>query len=295
MRDTWPVNAQSKHESDVPAHIAASIEITPGQAVGSEELTSLFPAGTHVYIADIGNADPAAMVAAARRLKMLGYEPVPHLAARRIATEDELERRIAAYTQDAGVADILVIGGGLSRPAGIFDSTLAVLETGVLERYGIERIGIAGHPEGTPDFSDVVAVEILRMKQAFGERTGANVRIVTQFGFDPQKAIGWAEGLAAQGIDLPVHLGVAGPARLTTLIRYAAMCGVGNSIDFLKRQARSLTGLATNQSPEIVVGPIEDHWRNQPAPAIRQIHVFPFGGIAKASEWLAARGSWELR
>ena len=91
-----------------------------------------------------------------------------------------------------------------------------------------------------------------------------------------------------------MHLGVAGPAKITTLIKYAAMCGVGNSISFLKKNALSLTALATSHSPEGVVGPIEQHVLANPASVIKQIHIFPFGGLKKSSEWLVDRGSWNL-
>ena len=119
------------------------------------------------------------------------------------------------------------------------------------------------------------------------------MRIVTQFGFDPARFIAWAEGLAASGIDLPVHIGVSGPAKITTLLKYAALCGVGNSIAYLKKNALSLTTLARGHSPESIVGPIERHWQANPQGPIRQIHVFPFGGLQNSADWLVSRGSWQ--
>ncbi|MHB2264649.1 methylenetetrahydrofolate reductase [Aliihoeflea sp. PC F10.4] len=272
--------------------INASIEVAPTQALESADLPGLFPQGTHVYITDIGNDTTDALVAAARRVRDLGYRPVPHFASRRLTTRAALEDRVRRTAAEAGVTDVLVIGGGLDKPAGEFTSTMDVLNTGFFEANGITDIGIAGHPEGSPDFSEAVAIDALRQKQAFGERTGINMRIVTQFGFDAAKFIAWAEGLKAQGIDMPVHLGVAGPAKITTLIKFAAMCGVGNSISFLKKNALSLTALATSHSPEGMVGPIESHVTATPGSAIAQIHVFPFGGIKKSAEWLVERGSW---
>jgi len=287
MTDTMAQSDQLKM-----APIPASIEVTAKQALESAALPNLFPAGTRVYIADLGFTNSQTPARAAQRLRDLGYEPVPHIASRRITSKSALDERIARFAQEAGVTDVLVIGGGLTRSVGEFDSSMTVLESAILDRHGIENIGVAGHPEGNPDFSDDVAIEALRLKQAFGERTGAKVRIVTQFGFSPDRIIDWSQTLALHGIDLPVHLGVAGPARLTTLLKYAAMCGVGNSIEFLKKRALSLSALATNHSPESVVGPIENHWRQTPGTGIRQIHVFPFGGIEKSAEWLEARGSW---
>ncbi|QKV17345.1 methylenetetrahydrofolate reductase [Oricola thermophila] len=289
------MNAVSIETGGAPEKIAASIEISPKQAIESPDLPGLFPAGIRVYITDIGSDTNDTLVAAARRVHDLGYKPVPHFASRRLTTKAALEERVKAMTEDAGVRDILVVGGGLEQPAGEFSSTMEVLETGFFDKYGITDIGVAGHPEGSPDFSEEVALEALRLKKSFGERTGARIRIVTQFGFDAEKFIAWAESLRDHGIDLPVHLGVAGPARITTLIKYAAMCGVGNSLDFFKKRTRSLATLATTHSPESIVGPIERHLLATPGSAIKQIHVFPFGGIKKSAEWLEERGTWDIK
>ena len=275
--------------------IPASIEVAPKQAAESASLAGLLPPGTRVYITDVGSDPSPVLVRAARRVRDMGYEPVPHFASRRLTTHAALEERVKAMAGEAGVRDVLVIGGGLERPAGAFTSTMQVLETGLFDRHGVTDIGVAGHPEGSPDFTEQVALEALRLKKNFGERTGARMRIVTQFGFDGEKFAAWTRGLRAAGIDMPVHLGVAGPAKVTTLIRFAAMCGVGNSLSFFKRNMRSIATLATSHSPESVVGPIEAAWRADPAGAIRQIHVFPFGGMKKAAEWLADRGSWDIK
>lgn len=275
-------------------HIPASIEVAPKQAIESADLPGLFPAGTRVYITDVGTDPSPVLIKAARRVRDLGYEPVPHFASRRLTTRHALEERVKAMATDAGVTNVLVIGGGLEKPAGEFTSTMEVLETGFFDRNGITDIGIAGHPEGSPDFNEQVALEALRLKKNFGERTGARMRIVTQFGFDGEKFAQWAQGLRQHGIDMPVHLGVAGPAKVTTLIKFAAMCGVGNSLSFFKRNTRSIATLATSHSPEGVVGAIERAWQNNPAGNIRQIHVFPFGGIKKAAAWLEERGTWDI-
>lgn len=289
------MNAVEMDKAPAPAKIAASIEISPKQAVESPDLPGLFPKGVRVYITDVGTDPTETLVAAAKRVTDLGYTAVPHFASRRLTTKAALEDRIKASTGEAGVHDVLVIGGGLDRPAGDFTSSMEVLETGFFDKYGVTDIGVAGHPEGSPDFSGDVAVEALRLKKGFGERTGARVRIVTQFGFDGQKFVDWAESLREHGIDLPVHLGVAGPAKITTLIKYAAMCGVGNSLDFFRKRTRSLATLATSHSPEAVVGPIEKHVLATPGTAIKQVHVFPFGGIKKAAEWLEERGTWDIK
>ncbi len=273
--------------------IAASIEISPKHALEMENLESLIPAGTRTYITDIGTHSAAAMSLACRRLSELDLIAVPHIAARRLKNTADLEDRVKRYV-DAGVQDILVIGGSPDQTAGTITSTMQVLETGILDANGIREIGVAGHPEGSPDFSDEVAMAALRLKQQFAERSDAKMRIVTQFGFDPELFINWAESLRENNIDLPVHLGVAGPAKITTLIKYAAMCGVGNSISFLKKRANILTTLATSHSPESIVGPIEAHALAAEQTVIRAIHAFPFGGVKTTAKWLSERGSWKI-
>ena len=274
------------------AKIAASIEISPKQAVENEDLPGLFPDGTRVYITDVGTDTVDTLTKGARRVHDLGYTPVPHFASRRLTTRSALEDRIRMMTEDAGVTDVLVIGGGLEKEAGEFDSTMQVLETGFFDKYGIKQMGVAGHPEGSPDFSEDVAMQALKLKQEFNNRSDIELRIVTQFGFAPESFVSWAEGLSQHGIDLPVHLGVAGPAKLTTLVKFAAMCGVGNSISFLKKRMGAVFSLASGFDPDEIVNPSEAHSQARDNSAIAQIHVFPFGGVKKSAEWLKQRGSW---
>lgn len=275
----------------IAPRLPASVEATPRQAIESAGLPGLFPAGTRVYIPDIGT-DTATMVDAARRIGALGYVAVPHFAARRLTSRAALRDRVKALAEEAGVGDVLVIGGDLDRPAGDFASSMDAIETGLFDAHGIKEIAIAGHPEGCSSFPDAVALEALRLKAAFGARTDARLRIVTQFGFDAGRIVGWAQALHGHGIDLPVHVGVAGPARITTLVKYAAMCGVGNSLSMFRKRAGALTTLMTRFSPETVVEPVERHVAATPGSPIRQIHAFPFGGIGQTARWLRARGSW---
>ncbi|MFK8032050.1 MAG: methylenetetrahydrofolate reductase [Gammaproteobacteria bacterium] len=272
--------------------VRASIEVVPKQVLGASDLKTWFPPGTRVYLPDVGNSPFEELASSAVQLRASGYEPVPHFPARRIKDKAELALRLNRLSSEAGVNDMLIIGGGLDREVGEFSSTMDLLDTGLIDNYGIKRISIAGHPEGSPDFSHEAAMKALRYKQAFHDRTDAELTIVTQFGFDADSFINWSEGLAEQGIDLSVHLGVVGPAKLTTLIKYAVMCGVGPSLQFLKKRASALTSLVSGFDPEIVVSPIEKHVQKNPDSAIKQIHVFPFGGARKAAGWLTDRGSW---
>ena len=273
-------------------YLPASIEISPSQALTSETLPGAFPLGTRVYITDVGTHSTQDMALATKRTTDLGYHAVPHVAARRLQNRADFSEKLKAYTQTGGATDILIIGGSPDKQVGDISSTMDVLETGLIDENNIAHVGIAGHPEGSPDFSDLVAKQSLSAKQAFANTSDAEFRIVTQFGFDAAGFIRWADGLPMNGSDLPVHLGVAGPAKLTTLIKFAAMCGVGNSMQFLRKNVGKLTALATTHSPEGVVGPLEQHVQENPDSSIKCLHVFPFGGMMKSAEWLHNRGSW---
>nr|WP_246249271.1 methylenetetrahydrofolate reductase [Chelativorans alearense] len=267
--------------------------MSPRQAVEFADLPGLFPPGVRVYVTDIGKNERFTQVMATRRVRDLGYKPVPHIAVRRIFDPVAFENHVRTMAEEAGVRDVLIVGGGVDKPAGPFAGSIDLLETGMFDKYGISDIAIAGHPEGSPDFSEAEAIDILKLKRDFGERTGARMRIVTQFGFDGRKFAEWAGGLSAHGIDLPVHIGVAGPAKLTTMVKYAAICGVGNSVSFLKKRSGSLATLMGGFSPDEVVEPIEAYARSNPASAIQQLHVFPFGGIKGTAAWLIERGTWD--
>lgn len=273
-------------------YIPASIEVTPKQAIESSIIVGAFPPGTRVYITDVGTDSTDTLVAAAKRIGELGYIAVPHFAARRMISEAVLRDRVARMVAEAGVYDVLVIGGGLETPAGPFDSTMAILNTGVFEAEGITKMGVAGHPEGSPDFDDMLAMQALMEKQDFAKRTGIRVRIVTQFGFDGAAFVAWAHSLRERGITMPIHLGVAGPAKIPTLIKYAAMCGVGVSLSFFKKRFGAVAAIAKGFDPESVVRVIEADWQASGDSPVAQIHVFPFGGAGKSAKWLTARGSW---
>jgi methylenetetrahydrofolate reductase (NADPH) len=275
-----------------PPRLAASIEVAPAQVIKRPELLELIPPATRVALVDLSNLDVGEWAALTGRMARLGLEPVPHIAARRLASADALDERLRAMTTEAGVRDVLVVAGEADRPAGPFASSIDVLESRLLDKRGIRRIAVAGHPDGSPVIGTAAIEAALRMKTAYRERTGTDMRILTQFGFDATRAIQWAESLADAGFDLPIHLGVAGPASVTSLLKYAQICGVRASGQFLARRGGAVTSLVTTHSPEPQVAPVEAHVAQTPGTLIQQFHVFPFGGIQQAAEWLVERGSW---
>lgn len=280
----------------VPAseRLPASTEMAPKQLVEKTELLTGIPAGTKVYVTDLGNAPEDMIVKAARILSDHKLVAVPHMAARRYPSAAAFEQRITRLTQEAGVKEVLAIAGETDTP-GPLASSLGLLETGLFDKLGIAHIAVAGHPEGAPDIpADVIRSALMR-KHELAAQSDAEFRIVTQFGFDPARVSVWLDEIRSWGNQFPVHIGMAGPAKMTTLLKFAAFAGVENSLNFLKKRGGAVVSMLSGYDPDTMAEPLEARLVSQPDSQLAQIHVYPFGGVAKACEWLHGRGSWSFR
>ena len=268
----------------------ASVEITPKQIEKLPVLTAKLQPGSRVFIALIDAGDLAGQIEATRQLKAAGFNPVPHVPARFVRDEADLRARIKALAE-AGSTSMLVLGGGAPQPIGPYDAAIQLLETGVFQANGVRSIGIAGHPEGNPDITKVhgeaVLLKALQEKQAYLKANGLDGFIATQFLFEAEPVAAWASMLRAEGIDLPIHVGVPGPATIKTLVKYAAMCGVGNSARFIKKQALNITKLLTVNTPDDFVSGLAQLHFGRPELGIAGPHLYPFGGFDRLFDWVA--------
>ena len=269
-----------------------SIEVMPRTAEKVEDFRALLPEGTRVYIAHIEGTPIEDMVATARRLAGEGYTVMPHFPARIIKDRATLADWIARYQGEANVRQALLLAGGVAKPHGEFHSSMQLLDSGLFD--GFDRLHVAGHPEGNrdidPDGSDRNVMEALRWKQAFRERTDAQMAIATQFCFEAKPVIAWADRLAAEGIALPIHIGVAGPAKLQTLIKFAIACGVGPSLKVLQKRAMDVTKLMLPYEPTEFVAELAAHKAKNPGFGIEAVHFFPLGGIKTNATWARDHG-----
>ncbi|WP_116082275.1 methylenetetrahydrofolate reductase [Tropicimonas sp. IMCC34011] len=269
-----------------------SIEVMPRTAAKVEDFTALLPAGTRVYIAHIDGTAIEEMVGTARRLVSEGFEVMPHIPARVVGSHAELADWLARYQGEAGIDSFLVLGGGVTTPRGPFGSVMEMLETGLFD--GARRLHIAGHPEGSKDIDgdggDRIAMEALRQKQAFAAERGIDMAIATQFAFEAAPIVAWSRRLRAGGITLPVHLGIAGPAKLQTMIKFAVACGVGPSLRVLQRRAKDVTKLVMPFEPTTLVADLARARAADPDFAVERLHLFPLGGIEKTTSWAAEHG-----
>ncbi|MCL4065087.1 hypothetical protein M3484_00655 [Pseudomonas sp. GX19020] len=268
-----------------------SIEVMPRTAEKIPDFRALLPEGTRVYIAHIEGTPIEEMVATAKRIGEEGYTVMPHFPARIIRDKATLVDWISRY-KDVGVRQGLMLAGGVAKPYGDFHSSMQLLETGAFD--GFERLHVAGHPEGNKDIdadgSDRAVMEAARWKSAFAERTDAKMAMATQFCFDAEPVIAWVNRLQQEGVSLPVHIGIAGPAKLQTLIKFAIACGVGPSLKVLQKRALDVTKLLLPYEPTDVLAALAAHKAANPGFAIEQVHFFPLGGIKTNAEWVTANG-----
>ncbi len=271
-----------------------SIEVMPRTAEKIESFRDLLPSGTRVYIAHLEDTPIEDMVATAKRIAAEGFDVMPHFPARLIKNKETLENWIAMYQGEANISQALLLAGGLTNPHGDFEDSMQLLETDVFGNAGFKYLHVAGHPEGNkdidPDGSLTNVNKALQWKQAFSDTSDAEMAIATQFCFEAGPVIKWANSLADNGIKLPIHIGVAGPAKLQTLIKFSIACGVGASLRVLQRRAKDLTKLLLPFTPDEFLTSLAVEKNKNPAFNITNVHFFPLGGIKTNAKWATENG-----
>jgi methylenetetrahydrofolate reductase (NADPH) len=268
-----------------------SIEINPSESKAIDAAPARLDPGTEVFLNWVPGANPKNAVAPAAKLRRAGLVPVPHIGARLVESAAQLEEFAKRIAGEAGVDRVLIVGGDRDKPAGPYDSTLAVMQSGLLQKAGIVRMAIGAFPEGNPNIPDPALAEALAAKVNFARAAGLQLCIVTQFCFDAAPIVAWLKRIRQNGIDVPVWIGLAGPARILTLTRYAIRCGIGNSMRALTEKP-SFAKLLTDKGPEPIIREVAAGIGPGNGPAlplgIAGLHFFVFGGFNKTVDWINA-------
>lgn len=289
------IKPQASNAGEAGLASGFSIEVMPRTAAKIDDFRAILPAGTRVYVANIEGTPEDDMIATAARIRRQGFAVMPHVTARGLAGPEALETQLRRYRDEADVSEALVLAGGNARPAGTFTQSMDLLETGLFDRLGYTRLHVAGHPEGNRDIDSdggfTQADSALVAKQGFARNTDAEMAIVTQFFFDAAPVIEWAHRLRDKGVELPIHAGLAGPAKLQTLIKYAMACGVGPSLSVLRKRAMDMTKLLVPFDPKPIADALDNQVEAHKDCPISSLHLFPLGGIRAAAEWANARNA----
>jgi methylenetetrahydrofolate reductase (NADPH) len=266
-----------------------SIEVNPNEPKVVDAAVARLDPGTEVFLTWIPGANPMDLIEPAARLRTAGLVPVPHIGARHIQSAAQLEHLAARLVGDAGVDRVLFIGGDRATPAGPYECSLAVMKTEIFQNSGIVRMAVAGFPEGNPHISEIALTEALSSKLMFARSAGLELSIVTQFCFEAEPIIEWVRRIRAKGIDVPIRVGLAGPAGLITLARYAVRCGIGNSLHVLTENP-SFAKLLVEKGPEPIIrgvaGAAELGNGTSMPFDIAGLHFFVFGGFNKTVDWI---------
>lgn len=267
-----------------------SVEVMPKTVAKIESFTEILPKNTKIYIAHLLNEDIKPMISTAKRLTDEGFVVMPHFPARMIKNKAMLNDWISMYKNEAGASEALLLAGGLPEPLGDYNSSIQLIESGLFDKAGFKRLHIAGHPEGNkdidPDGGTKNVFGALSLKQELLKRTDIKTAITTQFCFDAEVVKKWADDIKNAGIDIPIHIGIAGPAKLQTLLKFSVECGIGSSIKVLTKRAKDLTKLLLPYKPTQILKDLAEYKVKDPEFNIEQVHFFPFGGVKQTSDWL---------
>jgi methylenetetrahydrofolate reductase (NADPH) len=265
---------------------ACSIEVSPRDDFAGDRLRELLDPGKTVFVNHPGSVTHHDIVAACARLRHAGFNPVPHIAARRLASFTQANDFLQRATAEADVKAALIIGGDPDHPVGPFPDTHDLLASGLLGHHGLREVAFAGYPEGHPRIASRALDEALRAKVALARQQGLEVSLVTQFGFEAAPIVRWIAALRAQDITCPVWVGIAGPASVATLAKFAVRCGIGASLRALARGHTAFARILAEAGPDALIGALVAN--EDPRYPIGGLHVFTFGGVRRAAEWIRA-------
>lgn len=269
-----------------------SLEMTGKDVPGLMEAKDSIPAGTKINVTFLGNEDLEMRVAAAKAVRELGFVPVPHISARRLASRAQLEEFLSRL-QDVGATEhVFVVGGDPTTPEGPYEDSYDVIRTGLLLDYGVKEVSIAGYPEGHPDISDEVLWRALDEKSLSLVQQGLDATILTQFAFDTDPVLAWIDAVRERGIGSTIRIGTPGPAGIKRLLGFARRFGIGANAMIVKKYGFSLTNLMGTAGPDKFVTDLSAMLAERAAEAPEgattgpvKLHFYTFGGLLATADW----------
>jgi methylenetetrahydrofolate reductase (NADPH) len=272
----------------------ASIEINVHDIRDLAASRALLPAGKKVYVSHPPRQTWEDTRAACCAVRDAGFDPVPHMPVRLLPDAETLDRLLGTLVTEAGVQEVLLIAGDHLEPVGPYRSVSEALRTGVLERHGLTRVSLAGHPEGHPQVMRDEIRRWERTKVALATTAGLDVTLVTQFSFEAAPFLDWVADLRLQGVRARMVAGLAGPTGLATLFRFALRCGAGPSIRALGARPTSMMKLIGDHGPEQIVRGLAQA-KSAGESDFNGFHLFSFGGFLRTCSWLRRVADGQFR
>jgi methylenetetrahydrofolate reductase (NADPH) len=262
-----------------------SLEMTGKDVPGLLEAKHAIPPGTKINVTFLGNEDLDMRVSASEAVLEAGFIPVPHISARRLASQDQLEEFLGRLQEVGATEHVFAVGGDPAEPEGPYPDSLSVIRSGLLQKYGVREVSIAGYPEGHPDISSEVLWRHLEDKSAALEEQGLDAVILTQFAFDTDPVMAWIDQVRARGIDTQIRIGTPGPAGIKRLLGFARRFGIGANAMIVKKYGFSLTNLMGTAGPDQFVTDLAGLLAQDASSGSVKLHFYTFGGLLATSEW----------
>ena len=263
-----------------------SMEMTGKDVAKVENAASVIPPGTRINVTFLENEDLTMRVNAAAAVKRFGFTPVPHISARRLKSQDMLEEYLSALQDNEASDNVLVIGGDPTVPMGPYAESLDVIESGLLQQYGVRHISMGGHPSGDPNIPADALFPALQRKSAALDRLGIPGSVITQVDFDVDRVLSWLSEVREHGVELPIRVGVPGPASVKLLLGFASRLGIATSTTIAKKYGLSVTNLLGKAGPDRFIRDLAAGL--DPAKhGVVKLHFYTFGGFKTTAEWIA--------
>lgn len=262
-----------------------SLEMTGKDVPGLREAAHAIPQGTKINVTFLGNEDLEMRVTASQAVKELGFVPVPHISARRLKSQEQFEEFLSRLQEVGATEHIFAVGGDPAEPEGPYPDSLSIIRSGILQKYGVKEVSIAGYPEGHPDIPTDVLWQHLEDKSAALKEQGLDAVILTQFAFDTDPVMAWIRGVRDRGITTPIRIGTPGPAGIKRLIAFSRRFGVGANAMIVKKYGFSLTNLMGTAGPEKFVSDLSILLDADARTAPVSLHFYTFGGLLATAEW----------
>ncbi|WP_194396860.1 methylenetetrahydrofolate reductase [Microbacterium atlanticum] len=262
-----------------------SLEMTGKDIPGLQEARETIPQGTKINVTFLGNEDLEMRVAAAKAVKDMGFVPVPHISARRLESQDQLEEFLGRLQEVGATEHVFAVGGDPAEPAGPYPDSLTLIRSGLLQKYGATEVSIAGYPEGHPDISSDVLWRHLDEKALALAQQGLDAVVLTQFAFDTEPVTAWISEVRERGIEAQIRIGTPGPAGIKRLLGFARRFGIGANAMIVKKYGFSLTNLMGTAGPDRFVSDMAELLSSDPKTGDVKLHFYTFGGLLATSQW----------
>ena len=280
-----PTSTPANRQASLALISDYSLEMTGKDVPGLLEAKDSIPQGTRINVTFLGNEDLEMRVSAAKAVRELGFVPIPHISARRLKSQEQLEEFLAAVQEVGATENVFVVGGDPATPEGPYEDSYDVIRTGLLPKYGVKHVSIAGYPEGHPDITDEQLWSALENKSASLKEQGLDATILTQFSFDTDPVIEWIGKVRAKGIQTQIRIGTPGPAGIKRLIGFARRFGIGANAMIVKKYGFSLTNLMGTAGPDTFVTDLAALLAADPTAGQVKLHFYTFGGLKATADW----------